>query len=158
MEWNDPADIELVSRTFDNWAAAVIAKDRGTVETFHDEGFRVRLGKGLLTKDEHIDLELAVAVREMSIIEIEATRSIGELLLVWSRHLIRADAVPPVPRLGLHGDWGNEEASKRGFVQLEFTVWRRVGDRLECVAFEAKSAAASLNESEAAPTDRSKPV
>ena len=25
MEWNDPADIQLVSRTFDDWAAAVCA-------------------------------------------------------------------------------------------------------------------------------------
>ena len=61
MEWNDPADIALVSRTFDEWAAAVIAKDRPAVETFHDNGFRVRLGKGLLDKNEHNDLELAVA-------------------------------------------------------------------------------------------------
>jgi hypothetical protein len=140
MEWNDPVDIELVSRTFDNWAAAVIAKDRRTVATFHDDGFRVRLGKGLLNKDQHIDVELSVAVREMSIIEIEATRKMGDLLLVWSKHLIRADAVPPIPRLGLDGDWGNEKASKVGFVQLEFTVWRRAGDRLKCIAFEAKSA------------------
>ena len=141
MEWNDPADIALVSRTFDAWAAAVIAKDRPSVETFHDEGFRVRLGKGLLDKYEHIDLELAVAVREMSIIEIESTRRMGDLLLVWSKHLIRADHVPELPGLGLKGDWGNETASKVGFVQLEFTVWRRDGDRLKCVAFEAKSAA-----------------
>ena len=141
MEWNDPADIVLVSRTFDAWAAAVIAKDRATVETFHDDGFRVRLGKGLLEKNEHIDLELAVAVREMSIIEIESTRRMGHLLLVWSKHLIRADHVPELPELGLKGDWGNETASRVGFVQLEFTVWRRDGDRLKCVAFEAKGTA-----------------
>ena len=141
MEWNDPADIALVSRTFDAWAAAVIAKDRPTVETFHDNGFRVRLGKGLLDKNEHIDVELAVAVRERSIIEVESTRRMGDLLLVWSKHLIRADHVPELPGLGLKGDWGNEKASKVGFVQLEFTVWRRDGDRLKCVAFEAKSAA-----------------
>jgi hypothetical protein len=141
MEWNDPADIELVSRTFDDWAAAVIRKDRPTVETFHDDGFRVRLGKGLLDRSEHIDVELAVAVREMSIIEIEATRRMGELLLVWSKHLIRADHVPELPDLGLKGDWGNQKASKVGFVQLELTVWRRAGEGLKCVAFEAKSAA-----------------
>jgi hypothetical protein len=140
MEWNVPADIALVSRTFDDWAAAVIVKDRPTVETFHDDGFRVRLGKGLLNKDEHIDVELSVAVREMSIVEIESTRKMGDLLLVWSKHLIRADHVPPIPRLGLEGDWGNEKASREGFVQLEFTVWRRAGDRLKCFAFEAKAA------------------
>ncbi|HVO44831.1 MAG TPA: hypothetical protein VMT29_00730 [Steroidobacteraceae bacterium] len=141
MEWNDPADIALVSRTFDRWAAAVIAKDRGTVETFHDDGFRVRLGKGLLNKSQHIDVELAVAVREMSIIEIELTRRMGDLLLVWSKHLIMADHVPELPELGLKGDWGNQEAARVGFVQLEFTVWRREGDRLKCVAFEARGTA-----------------
>jgi len=28
MEWNDPKDIALVSRTFQTWTDAVIAKDR----------------------------------------------------------------------------------------------------------------------------------
>ena len=142
MEWNDPADVELVSRTFDDWAAAVIRKDRPAVESFHDDDFRVRIGERLFNKAEHTALELAVAVREMSIIEIEATRRLGDILLVWSKHLIRADAVPPIPSLGLEGDWGNEAASKVGFVQLEFTVWRQKGDRLQCVVFEARSAAA----------------
>lgn len=141
MEWNDPADIELVSKTFDDWAAAVIAKDRPLVESFHDKGFRVRLGKGLLDMNEHIEVELAVAVREMSIIEIELTRKMGDLLLVWSKHLIKADHVPQIPHLGLDGDWGNEKASKAGFVQLEFTVWRREGNRLKCLAFEARNSA-----------------
>lgn len=138
-EWNDPADIALVSATFDAWAAAVIAKDRPLVESFHDDGFRVRLGDLMLDKAGHATLELSVAVREMSIIEITATRRIGDMLLVWSKHLIRADAVPPIPELGLEGDWGNEKAAREGFVQAEFTVWRQEGERLKCMVFEARS-------------------
>jgi len=137
-EWNDPADIELVSRTFDTWAERVIAKDRPSVETFHDDGFRVRLGERLYNKDEHITLELGVAVREMSIIQIETTRRLGDILLVWSKHLIRADHVPEMPQLGLQGDWGDAQAAKTGFVQLEFTVWRRENGKLKCLAFEAR--------------------
>ena len=139
MEWNDPDDIALVSRTFDAWAAAVVAKDRPTVESFHDDGFRVRLGDRLIDKPEHVLLELTVGVQEMSIISIDATRRVGDMLLVWSKHLIRADGVPPIPELGLEGDWGNEEASRAGFVQTEFTLWRREGDRLKILVFEARS-------------------
>lgn len=140
MEWNDPADIELVSRTFDDWAAAVIAKDKPLVESFHDDGFRVRIGERILDKAGHVTLELGVAVQEMSIIEIETTRRVGALLLVWSKHLIRAASVPPIASLGLEGDWGDEKLSRRGFTQCEFTVWRRDGRRLKCIAFEAKTA------------------
>lgn len=139
MEWNDPADIALVSRTFDAWAAAVIAKDRPLVESFHDDGFRVRLGERLLTKTEHATLELTVAVEEMSIISIDATRRVGDMLLVWSQHLIRAGEVPPIPDFGLEGDWGNEAAAKAGFRQIEFTLWRQDEDRLKCMVFEARS-------------------
>lgn len=138
-EWDDPADIALVSRTFDAWAAAVIAKDRPLVESFHDDGFRVRLGDLMLDKTGHATLELAVAVREMSIIEITSTRRVGNMLLVWSKHLIRADAVPPIPELGLEGDWGNEAAAREGFVQTEFTLWRQEGERFKCMVFEARS-------------------
>lgn len=139
MEWNDPEDIALVSRTFDAWAVAVIAKDRPTVESFHDDGFRVRLGERLIDKPEHVLLELTVGVQEMSIISIDATRRVGDMLLVWSRHLIRADRVPPIPELGLEGDWGNEDASRAGFAQTEFTLWRREGDGLKILVFEARS-------------------
>lgn len=139
MEWNDPADIQLVSRTFDDWAAAVIAKDRPLVETFHDDGFRARIADRMIDKASHIELELTVAVREMSIMEITATRRMGELLLVWSKHRIVADRVPPLPQFGLQGDWGNEAAAQVGFPQTEFTVWRREGAGLKCVAFEAKA-------------------
>jgi hypothetical protein len=138
-EWDVPADIALVSATFDAWAAAVIAKDRPLVEAFHDDGFRVRLGDLMLDKAKHATLELSVAVREMSIIEITSTRRIGDMLLVWSKHLIRADTVPPIPELGLEGDWGNEAAARQGFVQTEFTLWRQEGDRLRCLMFEARS-------------------
>jgi hypothetical protein len=138
-EWNDLQDIALVSRTFDDWAAAVIAKDQPRVEFFHDAGFRVRVGGRMLDKTGHVTLELGVAVREMSIIEITSTRRIGDILLVWSKHLIRADAVPPIPDLGLVGDWGNEKAARAGFIQVEFTVWRQQRDGLKCLAFEAKT-------------------
>lgn len=140
MEWNDPEDIRLVSGVFDAWAAAVIAKDRAAVEGFHDDGFRVRIGEALIDKAGHVALELGVAVREMSIVEITATRRIGDLLLVWSKHLIRADAVPELPELGLTGDWGDQAAAKRGFVQIEFTLWRDDGGSLKCVAFEVGAA------------------
>lgn len=139
MEWNDPDDIALVSKTFDAWAAAVIAKDRPTVESFHDDGFRVRLGDRLITKPEHVMLELGVGVQEMSIISIDATRRVGDMLLVWSKHLIRADGVPSFPELGLNGDWGNADAARIGFEQIEFTLWRRDGDRLKILVFEARS-------------------
>lgn len=139
MEWNDPNDIALVSRTFDAWGAAVVAKDRPKVESFHDDGFRVRLGDRLIDKPEHVLLELTVGVREMSIISIDATRRVGDMLLVWSKHLIRADRVPPIPELGLEGDWGNEEASRAGFEQTEFTLWRQQGDGLKILVFEARS-------------------
>lgn len=139
MEWNDPDDIALVSRTFDAWAAAVVAKDRPTVESFHDDGFRVRLGDRLIDKPEHVMLELTVGVQEMSIISIDAVRRVGDMLLVWSKHLIRADKVPPIPELGLEGDWGNEEAARAGFAQTEFTLWRREDDRLKILVFEARS-------------------
>ena len=139
MEWNDPDDIALVSRTFDAWAAAVVAKDRPTVESFHDDGFRVRLGDRLIDKPEHVLLELTVGVQEMSIISIDATRRVGDMLLVWSKHLIRADRVPAIPELGLEGDWGNEAAAHVGFPQTEFTLWRQEGDRLKILVFEARS-------------------
>ena len=138
-EWNDPADIALVSQAFDAWAAAVIAKDRPLVESFHDDGFRLRMGDPLIDKAGHVLIELSVAVREMSIIEITSTRRIGDILLVWSKHLIRADAVSPVPELGLVGDWGDEKAAREGFVQTEFTAWRQEGAGLKCLVFEAKS-------------------
>ena len=140
MEWNDPADIALVSRTFDAWAEAVIVKDRPLVATFHDDGFRARIADRMIDKQSHIELELTVAVREMSIIEITATRRMGDILLVWSKHRIVADQVPPLPQFGLQGDWGNEAAARVGFPQIEFTVWRQQGDALKCVAFEAKAA------------------
>lgn len=110
------------------------------MESFHDEGFRVRIGNALFGKAQHVQLELGVAVREMSIIEIEATRRLGDVLLVWSKHLIAADAVPPIAEIGLAGDWGGEEAAKKGFVQNEFTVWRSDGEHLKCQAFEARPA------------------
>ena len=136
-EWNDPEDIRLVSKTFDAWADRVIHKDRLAVESFHDDGFLVRVGKSLFGKQQHVALELAVAVREMSIIEIEKTRRVGKLLLVWSRHFIAADAVPPIPELGLEGDWGGEAAAAKGFEQLEFTVWGLENNQLKIIAFEA---------------------
>jgi hypothetical protein len=139
MEWNDPHDIALVTKTFDAWAAAVIAKDEAAVRAFHDPDFRVRIGDRLFDKVSHVALELAVAVREMSIIQIEETRRIGDILLVWSKHFIAADAVPPIPGLGLEGDWGGEAAARTGFVQVEMTVWRREGGSLKCCAFEARS-------------------
>jgi hypothetical protein len=137
-EWNVPEDIDLVSKTFDGWAERVIAKDRPSVEAYHDDGFRVRIGQRIYNKAEHVTIELAVEVREMSIIEIEATRRLGDFLFVWSKHRIRADEVPEIPELGLLGDWGDEKASKAGFVQYEFTAWRRDGQRLRCLTFEAR--------------------
>jgi hypothetical protein len=113
-EWNDPADIKLVSRTFDDWAEPVIAKDRPRVESFHDDGFRVRLGERLYGKDEHVAIELSVAVREMSIIEIEATRRIGNILLVWSKHLIKADHVPELPPARPQGRLGRCACRRAG--------------------------------------------
>lgn len=139
MEWNDPDDVALVTATFDAWAAAVISKDRPLVESFHDDGFRVRIGDRLYGKQQHILLELTVGVREMSLISINETRRLGDLLLVWSKHLIRADRVPPIPELGLVGDWGNEAAARVGFEQVEFTLWRREGDRLKNLVFEVRS-------------------
>lgn len=139
MEWNDPQDIALVSRSFQAWTDAVIAKDGATVDSFHDDGFRVRLGDRLLTKAEHIELELAVANSEMTLLDVEATRRIGEVLLVWSRHFIRAEAIPEIPGLGLVGDWGNAAVARKGFIQGEFSVWRYEGDRIRCLAFDIGS-------------------
>lgn len=139
MEWNDPADIALVSSRFQAWTNAVIAKDRATVESIHDDGFRVRLGNRLLTKDEHIQLELAVANAEMNLLEVESTRRIGEILLVWSKHFIRVHAIPQIPSLDLLGDWGNEEVAKKGFTQGELSVWRHAGGKLKCLAFDIGS-------------------
>lgn len=136
MEWNDPGDIALVTETFDAWAEAVLAKDGPAVETFHDEGFRVRLGARLLTKVEHVRLELAVDNVEMRLTQVEATRRIGDILFVWSRHFIRATAVPPIPEFGLEGDWGNEALARKGFEQGEISVWRDEGGRLKCLVFE----------------------
>jgi hypothetical protein len=139
MEWNDPKDFALVSRTFQTWADTVIAKDRATVASIHDEGFRVRLGTRLLTKNEHIELELIVANAEMRLTAVEATRRVGELLLVWSTHFIRVNAIPQIPSLGLLGDWGNEKVAKQGFTQGELSVWRYEGDSLKCIAFDIGS-------------------
>ena len=136
MEWNDPKDIALVTETFDAWAVAVLAKDGPTVATFHDDGFRVRLGKRLLTKAEHIHLELTVGNVEMRLTEVEATRRIGDILFVWSRHFIRATSVPPIPEFGLEGDWANEAMAQKGFEQGEISVWRDEGGKLKCLAFE----------------------
>jgi hypothetical protein len=139
MEWNDPQDIALVSRTFQTWTDAVIARDRATVASIHDEGFRVRFGERLLSKSEHIELELAVAHAEMKLLEVEATRRVAGLLLVWSRHFIRVNAIPQIPGLGLLGDWGNEQVAKQGFTQGELSVWRYEGDKLKCLAFDIGS-------------------
>lgn len=139
MEWNDPKDIALVSGTFQAWTDAVISKDHATVATFHDDGFRVRLGDRLLTKAEHIELELAVANSEMNLLEVEATRRIGDILLVWSRHFIKVESIPEIPSLGLVGDWGNESVAKQGFVQGELSIWRFERDRIKCLAFDIGS-------------------
>lgn len=139
MEWNDPSDIELVTRSFKIWGDAVIAKDRGTIETLHDDGFRVRLGERLLTKDEHILLELAVKNTQMDTKSIEATRRIGELLLVWSTRLMKIEEVPEIPSLGLFGEWADVEALRQGFTQGEFSVWRYDGDCIRCLAFDIGS-------------------
>lgn len=71
--------------------------------------------------------------------EITATRRIGDILLVWSKHLIAADTVPEMPEFGLEGDWGDANAARAGFIQSEFTVRRTEGPRLICLAFEAKT-------------------
>jgi hypothetical protein len=73
------------------------------------------------------------------LLEIEATRRVGELLLVWSRHFIRVNAIPQIPSLGLLGDWGNEKVAKQGFNQGELSVWRYDGDKLKCLAFDIGS-------------------
>ena len=139
MEWNDPNDRALVAKTFDAWADAVIAKDRARIETFHDAGFRVRVGERLLDKDEHMLLEMSVTNTQMDLMSIEATRRIGDVLLVWSTHFIKIEEAPEIPSLGLFGDWGNLEVLKKGFVQGEFTVWRFEGDRIVCAAFDIGS-------------------
>lgn len=135
-EWNDPADIALVSETFKAWTDAVLARDKATVESFHDDGFRVRMGERILTKDEHVTLELAVASTQMDLVSVEATRRVGDLLLVWSRHFIKVDSIPELPALGLVGDWANEAVARRGFTQDEMTVWRFEGGRIRCLAFD----------------------
>lgn len=139
-QWNDPEDIALVSRAFETWTDAVIAKDRATIESFHDEGFRAGLGDRLLTKAQHIQLELTVPNREMKLIKIEATRRIGDILLVWSTHFIRVDSLPEIPSLGLFGDWGDEKAAKQGFNQDEFSVWKFDRGRIKCLSFAASRA------------------
>lgn len=136
MEWNDPKDVELASRTFKDWADAVRAKDKARVESFHDESFLVRMGGRLLGKEEHVQIEMTVENSEMTLVELEATRRIGNVLLVWSKHFIRADAVPAIPALGLGEQWFDQEAVRKGFVQAELTVWRQEGDRLRCLAFD----------------------
>lgn len=140
LEWNDPDDIARISRAFQTWTDAVIAKDRATIESFHDEGFRAGLGDRLLTKAQHIQLELAVGNTEMKLLQVEATRRVGDILLVWSKHFIRVNSLPQIPSLGLVGDWGDEKAAKRGFTQGEFSVWRFEGKRLECLSFAAARA------------------
>jgi hypothetical protein len=135
--WNIPHDIELVSRTFDEWTNAVIAKDRAKIERFHDEGFRAGLGDKLLTKAQHVHLELTVGNAEMKLLKIAATRRSGDVLLVWSKHFIRVTSLPEIPSLGLLGDWGDEKAAKKGFIQDEFSVWRFEGDRIKCLSFAA---------------------
>lgn len=139
MEWNNPSDIALVTDTFNDWAAAVIAKDRAALEAFHDQGFRVRVGDRLLDRDDHMLLEVTVTNTQMDLISIEATRRIGDVLLVWSTHSITIEEAPEIPSLGLFGDWGDLEALKRGFIQGEFTVWRFEGERLLCAAFDIAS-------------------
>jgi len=139
MEWNDPADIALVTKTFEAWAEAVIAKDLPRIATFHDDGFRVRVGDRLLDKDEHMLVEVTVTNTQMDLMSIEATRRLGDVLLVWSTHFIRIEEAPEIPSLGLYGDWGDLEALKQGFVQGEFTVWRIEGDRILCAAFDIGS-------------------
>jgi hypothetical protein len=136
MEWNDPKDIDQVTKTFDAWAKAVLAKDETAVESFHDEGFRVHVGARLLTRAEHVRLEITVDNVEMRLTKVEATRRIGDILFVWSRHFIRASAVPPIPELGLEGDWANEAMAQKGFEQSEISVWRDIGGLLKCLAFE----------------------
>lgn len=139
MEWNDPADVALVTEAFRVWAKAVMGKDRATVESLHEAGFRVRLGDRLLDRDEHILLELAVKNSQMDTLAIDATRRIGEVLLVWSRRLMKVEETPEIPSLGLFGDWGNIEVLRKGFVQGEFSVWRQDGNRIRCMAFDIGS-------------------
>ena len=136
-EWNDPHDVELVSRTFNEWTNAVIEKDGAKIESFHDEGFRAGLGDKLLKKAQHVQLELTVGNAEMKLLEIAATRRVGDVLLVWSKHFIRVTSLPEIPSLGLLGDWGDEKAAKKGFTQDEFSVWMFEGDRIKCLAFAA---------------------
>lgn len=136
-EWNNPADVAAVSGAFRSWTDAVIRKDSAKIESFHDEGFRAGVGARMLTKAEHIEVELAVGNKEMRLLKIQ-TRRVGDLLLVWSSHFIRADPVPPIPSLGLIGDWGDAKAAKRGFTQDEFSVWRFEGGQLKCLAFVAQ--------------------
>jgi hypothetical protein len=112
----------------------VIRKDRAKIESFHDEGFRAGVGGRMLTKAEHVEMELTVGNKEMKLLKIQ-TRRVGDVLLVWSSHFIRADPVPEIPKLGLIGDWGDAKAAKRGFTQDEFSVWRFEGGRLKCLAF-----------------------
>ena len=137
LEWNDPNDIARISRAFQTWTDAVIAKDRATIESFHDEGFRAGLGDRIFTKAQHIQLELAVGNTEMKLLRVTATRHVGDILLVWSKHFIRVNSLPQIPSLGLVGDWGDEEAAKRGFTQGEFSVWRFEGNRIKCLSFAA---------------------
>jgi hypothetical protein len=136
-EWNDPHDVELVSRTFNEWTNAVIERDGAKIESFHDEGFRAGLGDKLLKKAQHVQLELTVGNAEMKLLEIAATRRVGDVLLVWSKHFIRVTSLPEIPSLGLLGDWGDEKVAKKGFMQDEFSVWRFEGDRIKCLSFAA---------------------
>jgi hypothetical protein len=136
-EWNNPEDIALVSRAFNTWTDAVIAKDKATIESFHDDEFRAGLGDRLFNKAEHIEIELLVGNVEMKLLEVHATRRIGNILMVWSQHFIRVDSLPEIPSLGLIGDWGGEASAKQGFTQDEISVWRFEGGRLKCLAFAA---------------------
>lgn len=135
---NDPEDIAFVKNAFEDWASSVIAKERDEVVDFHADDFGVLSGAGMLNKDDHVILQLTVDNKQMDLLELSEVRRTGNLYLVWSTHFIRADKVPPIPSIGLEGDWGGEEQAKVGFVQKEFTVWRRTGDKLRCVAFHAR--------------------
>lgn len=135
---NNPEDVAFVKKAFEDWASAVIAKDRDEVVDFHADDFGVLSGAGMLDKDSHVILQLTVDNKQMDLVELSEVRRTGNLYLVWSTHFIRADKVPPIPEIGLEGDWGGEEQAKVGFTQKEFTVWRRTGGKLRCVAFHAR--------------------
>ncbi|MFV3077039.1 hypothetical protein [Niveispirillum fermenti] len=144
MEWNDPGDMALITRIFRAWAEAVLAKDGDRVESFHDEGFKVRIGERLFDKRAHIAIELAVDSREMRLVAIDAVRRVGDLLLVWSSHFIRAENVPAIPALGLPDGWADGDLARAGFTQTEFTVWRVDGDHARCLAFDISGAQPGL--------------